>query len=353
MTAIKPSLTEEAVIVAHRPDRSSGFAAGLFALERRSMKNAIKACFALRRDRVLALFILAGFLSFLHFWGGSQPWPMTAGVGGGVACLLGFGIERFLDGRLAFHETDGLLPVAALRRQERRQYKMAWHLVGFGVAAFMMLVLRAALLPVIVPGYVAGALCGQVTLHVVRSMAPVRAAAVRRRVLIWPRRWLAGLGAAVVLAPVLLLVARLPDQTARLWLAGIGAAVIGLALTGIDHAVVRFMAGAGHAPWHVIRHHVRGLVAFCVPAALVAFLAIGPAGGGVLLAVSGGSLFLVSLNILVALLYAKQAASLVIMLTLAMIVVIANMLPIVLPLFLIMLIWQLVRRAAARTWIVA
>ncbi|MFW7266917.1 hypothetical protein ACMAUO_02980 [Gluconacetobacter sp. Hr-1-5] len=346
-------MIEETVIVAHRPDRSSGLGAGLFALERRSMTNAFRACFALWRDRMLALFTLAGFLSCLHLWGRSQPWPMMAAAGGFVACLLGCAIERFLDERLAFHETDGLLAAAALRRRERRQYRMAWHLVGLGIAAFMTLALRPALLPATLPGYVVGVLLGQVTVHVVRSLAPVGTAPVMRRILAWPRRWLAGVGAAVVMVPVLLLVARLPDPAARLWLAGIGASVIALGLTGIDHDVVRFMAGAGHAPWHVIRHHVRGLAAFGVPATLVAFLAIGPAGGGVLLAVSGGSLFLVSLNILVALLYGKQAASLVIMLTFAMIAVIASMLPVLLPLFLVVFLWQLGRRAAARTWIVA
>ncbi|MFA6125180.1 hypothetical protein [Sphingomonas sp.] len=325
----------------------------LFDYDCRIVVNGIRATFAPWRDRLTVGIGLFVIIAVVRAWFADRPWTVAAWVGLAAGGLIGVTAGQLIASRLAFHAFDGALTADALHLPTRRRYIIVWHAIGLGILAIVTLVVRPSLVIVSLPGYAAGALIGGGTFgFAVPGLAIVKLR-YGRTVRSWAQRPHAGIVAAATLCLSLMLLARFLGTNALIALASIEAAMLALALTVVDDGIVRFLTANGHRSWRIIARQARGVVLFTVVAAPICAFAFGTIVAGIVAIVSTAALVLMTTRILAYRLHGKRSADVLVSVLMALLMLVAFSMPAIMPLVAIVMVWQLQRRAATRTWMLA
>jgi hypothetical protein len=324
----------------------------LFRQDRLIASNTIRATFAGWHDRAIAAFMLLVVLAVAHAWFADRPWRVAAWTALGVGTLIGTGAGRLVGGRLAFHAFDGLLAADALHLQTRRRYMTAWHGVGLALLAVATLIVRPSLLVVSVPAYIAGVLIAGLTGSVRMPKRIVGMARPGWTLRAWSHRPIAGVAAATVLL-LLLLPARTLGTNALMAVVGIATVLLGLMLTSVDDAVVRFMTVAGHGSWRTVIHHGKGIATFLAVSVPGCWIILGPVAAGIAAAACVAMLLLLTLRVLAYRLHTKRFADFLVSILAGLLMLVAYSMPVALPVLALAMLWQLQRRGRAKTWLLA
>lgn len=332
-----------------RPDL--GLSNRLFRHDLRIAINTARANFARWNDRLVAGAALCVALAVMHGWAANQPGGTAAWAACGVGIVAGVGASRLLAARIEFQAFDGLLAADAVQPSLRRHYSLAWHAIGIATLAVVTLIARPSLLFISAPAYIFGALmAGGVSRLSVQRMAAGRALG---RTL---RRWLHRPGAGVAAAAIFLLTV-LPTQAlepnGQLAAIGIEAVLFALALTMVEQDIVRFRSSSGHRPWRIVLSYANGLLLFAGMAAPACLLVMGPAAASIVLAASAAILLLLAMRVLAYCVHSKRFADLLVSMLVGVMALTAYSMIVLLPVVIIALLWQLQRRAAAKTWMLA
>ncbi|WP_404334951.1 hypothetical protein AB2M62_14820 [Sphingomonas sp. MMS12-HWE2-04] len=324
----------------------------LFRQDRAIAINIIRANFSGWRDLVLAGAVLVVILAIVRAWFDDQPWKIAAWAAFGIGAGAGMGVGRLLRARIAFHSFDGLLAADAVQPLLRRGYMVAWH--GFGIATAMAvtLVVRPPLVVITAPAYLTGALMAGLTARLAVGWAVPGKTAMGWNVRRWLHRPAAGVVAAVILL-VSLLPAHALEKTGVLAIVGMEAVVLALAITPVEQDIVRFKAISGHGPWRITLDYARGLVLFAGITASVCWVALGPLPAGITLAASAAMLLLLAMRILAYCVHDKRFADFLVSIFAGLLMLTAYSMPVLLPVLVVSILWQLRRRAAEKTWLLA
>lgn len=328
-------------------------AARLFRYDRRIAINAARATFLGWHDRLIAATILLFALAAARSWLLDRAWPIAAWTAFGAGVLMGLTAGRLIALRLAFHTFDGPLAADALCPALRRRYLIAWHAIGLTLLAIFTVIVRPSLLIAILPGYLIGAFVGYVTGSFSIAGFGAGKAGFGRMLRSWIQRPGAGIAAAAILLLSLALTAQYLRGDALVVGAGIEAALSGLALTIVDDSNVRFQTIAGRGAWRIIGRQARGAMLFVGIATPVCALAFGPTLAAVVTATSSGVLLLMVLRTLAYRIHGKGFADFIVSILTGLLILTAFSMPILLPIVGIAILWQLQRRSAAGTWLLA
>lgn len=312
----------------------------------------VRATFAGWHDRAIAAFMVLAALAVAHAWFADRPWTVAAWTAVAAGTLIGIGAGRLVRTRLTFHAFDGLLAADALHPQARRRYTTAWHGVGLALLAAVTLIVRPSLLVVGMPAYLAGVLIAGLTGGV---RMPTQIAGTARpgwTLRAWSHRPIAGTAAATVLL-LLLWPARTLGTNALMTVIGIGTVLLALTLTSVDDAIVRFMTMAGHGSWRIIGRHSKGMATFLAIAVPGCWAWLGPVAGGIVAATAGAMLVLLTLRVFAYRLHTKRFADLLVSILAGLLMLVAYSMPVALPVIALAMLWQLQRRARAKTWLLA
>lgn len=160
-----------------------------------------------------------------------------------------------------------------------------------------------------------------------------------------------------MVAAMILLLSLLPAQTlgtnAVMAVVGIEAVLLTLALTMVDDDIVRFMTIVGHGPWPIVVHHAQGMLLFAGLTVPACWFAVGPVATGIVAAAAVAMLLLLSMRVLAYRIHAKRFADFLVSIYTGLLIVMAYSTPLLLPVLAIAFLWQLQRRAATRTWLLA
>lgn len=321
----------------------------LFRHDRQIAINTARANFTGWNDRLIAGAVLFLALAVVRSWAGDQPWKIAAWAACGVGVSAGIGAGRLLAARIAFHSFDGLLAADAVQRWLRRRYIVAWHGLGITTLVTVTLIARPSLLIISAPAYIIGVLVAGVAGRLAVQRMAARPALGRAF-----RRWLHRPGAGVVAATILLLTL-LPshalEMNGQLAVVGMEALLIAVALTTVEQDIVRFKASSGHSPWRIVIGYSFGLLVFTGITVPVCCLIIGPAPASIVLAVSAAMLLLLAMRVFAYCVHSKRSADLLVSVFAGLLAVVAYSMIVLLPFIAIAILWQLQRRAAAKTWL--
>jgi hypothetical protein len=321
----------------------------LFRHDRQIAVNTAKANFTGWNDRLIAGAMLLLALVFVRAWAGDQSWKVAAWAACAVGAGAGIWASRLLAARIAFHRFDGLLAADAVQAALSRRYLLAWHGIAIAALATVTLVARPSLLIVSVPAYIAGALLAGVTDRLATRRIAARPALGRsvRRLLHRPG---AGAVAAVILC-LSLLPAQALEMEGQLAVIGIEVLLFAAALTPVEQDIVRFKASSGHGPWRIILGYSHGLLLFAVIAAPVCWLVIGPVPASIVLATSAATLLLLAMRVCAYAVHGKRFADFLVSILAGLFALVAWWMIVLLPFVALAALWQLQRRAAAKTWL--
>ncbi|MBY0492474.1 MAG: hypothetical protein K2R93_21745 [Gemmatimonadaceae bacterium] len=325
----------------------------LFAYDRRIVVNSIRATLAPWQDKLIAVIGLLMLVAGLRTSLAHRPWTEASWAALAVGGAVGLTAGRVIAVRLAFHACDGALAADALRAPTRQRYLIAGHAVGLLVLAVVTLVARPSLMLVSLPAYAAGALVGGGILGFGPSERAVQALRYRRMIRSWVQHPRAGMVSAATLSLSLWLLAGVVGTIAIRAIAGLQAAIMVLALTVVEHGLVRFLTIAGQSPWQIIARHARGALLFVALAPLMCALAVDVMAAGIVAAIAIAALLLMTMRILAYRLHGKRSADVLVSILVALLILVAFSLPIMTPLVAIAMLWLLLRRSATTTWMLA
>ena len=328
-------------------------AARLFRYDRRIAINAARATFSGWHDRLIAATILLFALAAARSWLLDRAWPIAAWTAFGASVFLGLTAGRLIAVRLAFHAFDGPLAADALRPALRGHYLIAWFAIGLTLLAIFTAIARPSLLIAILPGYLIGAFVGHVTGSLSIAGFGAAKAGFGRRLRSWIQRAGAGIAAAAIFLLSLAFTAQYLRGDALVVVAGIEAALSGLALTIVDDSSIRFQTIVGRGAWRIIGRQARGAMLFVGIATPVCAFAFGPTLAAVVAATLIGVLLLMVLRTLAYRIHGKGFADFIVSILTGLLILTAFSMPILLPIVGIAILWQLQRRSAARTWLLA
>jgi hypothetical protein len=323
----------------------------LFDHDLKIASNSLRAALAHWRDRLSAAALLVVPVLALRSWSAERPWTIAAAAVLGAGFVVGALVGRSIAARLAFHGFDGVLAADALRARTRWRYIAAWQAAGLAAWIAALLIVRPALFGPALSGYLGGALAGHLTGGLAWRFPRGRHGFGRLRS--WLRSPSAGLVGALALLLSLALAARFAARLDVAIIAGLETALIAVALTAVDHGIVRFMAMAGRGPRAIVWHHARGTLLFLGIAVPACLIGIGSMAGAVVLSISAAALLLMTMRILAYQVSARRAADLLVSLLVGLVLGTAFYAPVLLPVVIVAVLWRLGRRAADMTWLVA
>lgn len=333
--------------------RHSAVTDRLFRYDWRIVINATRATFAQWRDRLLVITMLLIALAAVRAWFVDRPWSVASWQAFGVSVACGFACGQLIQARLAFHATNGPLAADALRTMTRLRYVATWHVIAAATLAAVTVVARAPLLVVSLPGYAVGIVAAHGAASFAANRSPFMKSGARRWVCSWLRHPLTAGGAAIALLASLAMLSSSLTQGMLAVIAGIETALLVLALTTIDDGLIRFMAIAGHGSWGTIMRQGRGTALFLSLSVPACFFVFGQALGSIVAAIGAAGLLLMAIRTPAYRLHRKRTADFLVMAMTIVLALVAYAMPIVFPAIAIAILWQLRRRANAKTWMLA
>jgi hypothetical protein len=334
-------------------EERAGPGARLFRYDRRIAINAARATFSGWHDRLIAATMLLFALAAARSWLLDHAWRVAAWTALGAGVLIGLTAGRQIATRLAYHAFDGPLAADALCPVTRRRYLITWYAIGLTLLAIITVIARPSLLIASLPGYLIGAFVGYVTGNFSIAGFGAGKAGFGRVLRSWIQRPGAGTVAAAILLLSLAFMTQYLQGDALDVVAGLETAILGLALTIIDDSSVRFQTITGRGAWRIIGRQARGAMLFAGIAAPVCAFASGPTLAVVVAATSIATLLLMVMRTLAYRIHGKRYADFIVSILTGLLVLTAFSMPIVLPFVGIAILWQLQRRSAARTWLLA
>lgn len=322
----------------------------LFRHDRSIVVNQVRANLTGWRDYLVAGAVVAFGAALLRSWFGDLSWHsalIAAAIAGAGA---GFGTGRLLAARIAFHRADGVLAADALRPSERRRYAITWHSIAGVLFGSVMLIVQPRIAGIAVLAYPVGAGVAVLLARFATERGDASGSALMRALRRSVQRPAAGLAAAAILAASLPLTAPLP-MTGRVAVVAIVAALLGLSLSPVDDAVVRFRAIGGDPPWRIFAAGASGLALFAALAVPIVWLATGPIAAGMIAAVLLAVALLLAIRVLAYAVHDKRFADFVVAVLVGLLGFVGYSMPFLLPLVAGAIVWRLYRRASARSWL--
>lgn len=326
----------------------------LFRYDGRIVLNIIAATFSRWSDRIIAGLVLVIGMGALCASFLALSWHTASWVAAASGLTIGIACERAIGTRLKFHSTDGSLTADALIVRLRRRYAAGWRLSGAGLLAIVAVVVGPWLIPSALAGYATGiAITVGIGALELPYLPHLPRSNVARSVLSWLQRPRAGLWATALLILFLVPLVQSLSHAATLAAAGLLAAMLMLALTGVNDGVVRFMASVGYGPSQTVWRLMRGAVLFVATSAAVCAIGFSPLVGGVVGSVGLVGLLLGALRVLAYRLHGKRIADWLVAILSGLLGLVATSMPLLLPVLVVAILWQMQRRAVARTWEIA
>lgn len=278
-----------------------------------------------------------------------RPFLFAASAIAAIAAAVGFGAARIVERRLEFHAQDGVLASEALTQNAARHYATPIHALIVAIVTVCAAIGRPAATVFAPIGYLLGASIGHIAWRVVRPNGSPRRSSARRFSARRLQQPISGALAAIPAAlPLVLLKSIGHEATATVM--GVISALATLVLTAVDDGVVRFMTESGYAAARIIRIHARPVFTFSVITVLASLVAVNTLAAIMVCAVVLAALILMTARILAYRVYPKRAADTLI--SICGIVVLAGIaVPMLLPVLVFAILWQLYRRAASVTWL--
>lgn len=252
-------------------------------------------------------------------------------------------------GRMDFHSQDGVLAAQALADDARRHYAMFVHALVLGLVTVCAVIGRPAATVLAPVGYLIGASISHVVWRVTITDASARRSLSLRAIRRLLQRPVAGVVAASpAVLPLLLLRSIEPGQMATI--IGLLSATAALLLTMVDHSVVRFMTESGYSAGRIIGIHARPLLMFLVLTVPASLILSDRLVTLVLCGVAVAALIFMTSRVLAYRVYSKRTADTLV--SICGIVCLSGVaMPMVLPVVVFAILWQLYRRAVPVTWL--
>lgn len=321
----------------------------LFRYDRRIVINALRSAFARWHDRLIVLAAVLVALLAARASLATTPGAVATYLAFAAGLVIGLRTARLIGGRLAFHASDGVLAADALGAKSRRLYASMWHSLALAGVAVIILMVRPALLAFGLAGYLAGASLG----HLVHGAWPGRflgGVAPGRAIRAYLRRPSAGIVLALVVLPLLLAV-RSSGQGVQAATAGLLAAGAVPCLTTVDDALVGFLTSCGYGSWTIVQRHARGCLVFLSIVLPVCLIGRAFTIAGMVAATTAIGLALMAMRVLAYRLHERRPADLIVAMLVAVTAMVGAASPILLPFVVAVILWQLHRRAATRSWL--
>lgn len=324
----------------------------LLRYDRMIIANELRAAVSTWHDRLIAVVVILIAFAALRSAVPDRPLAILAPLASAAAFLIGFGTETLIRRRLEFHASDGILVIDATRSRQSRRYRASWHLIALVSLCAVVLLVRTELLPFSLLAYSVGAAIAHIAIRVLNRRHSHVGWRADRAIGSYLQRPMAGLVVALI-ALSFLLPARAFESEGQVATAAVLTVLAALGLTSLDDAVIRFMTFSGHGGWSIMAFHARRISVFLgimVPACLMAFpplVAAALAGAGI------AGLALMCLRVLAYRLHSKPMADTIVTICVGAIAITAMAAPMLLPVVAMIIPWQLHRRSAAKTWLLA
>lgn len=326
----------------------------LVRYDARTATNGLKLVLAAWSDRIIAALILVASFAGARAVMSELPGTMTslaAGIGGGS---FGFVCARAVHARIRFHSTDGPLAADALTSRSRLVYALSWHGVGVSSLAVLTMLWDIRLPPYAIGAYavaasIAHGLSASTVPDAFRRLAPGPAL---RATYSWSRHPRTGAYAGAALIALFAGFGPLLPADGMRFAAGIAAAGLAMALTTVDHDVVRFMSLAGLSPVKTAWLHLRNVAVFGAMSASICAIIFGSAIGVVVGSVAMVGLLFGLLRVLAYRSHRKRLADFMLLVLAGLLVQVALSMPVLLPVVLAAIFWRMHERARAGTWMI-
>jgi len=330
-------------------------------------RNGFRKAFANLRDRLLLLAIggiaLAALAEAI-----AHPVPVSPLAVIAIMALGGVMTQHSARMQLAWLGAHSFLAAPALSPRLGRRYLYERHAAALGPLVILPLLLRPGALIGGVTAYLGSALLAQIQLRLPRRTTTIPTLAAtphphastltaillrQQTGLTAPRRlWPALLAAACLTAAAhVALVGTTNATVATIVLIGI-ASIILVRLTRVDGATIRFAAGYGFRPSHILAAHLPASAAFVTMTAVLLLLFRLPAAATIL-ALGLFFLWTMILRILARLLHSDEKADRILILLTIALASLFTFLKWLTPLLLLGVTLQLAGRARRRRWILS
>ena len=310
----------------------------------------MRATFARWSDQLLAVFLLVVALAGARAWIATQPQGVARWLGLAVGFLVGLAAAGGVSARVAYQQSDGLLAADALHLRPRLRYVAAGQMLGLILLTLATLIVEPPLILMTIPGYAGGTLVATL----MRALDATRLGSSRWRadwtIKVWSSR--PGMGVAAAAMLIALLLAARNQATMVQWaLAGSATVLIGLLLSRIDSAAVRFRTSVGQGFGQIFIAHSRGLLSFLAVAVAASWAIVGAQGAAVVATGASVLLLLFALRILAYRLLERCGADLLVSILVGLLALVGYSLTLALPFVAILMLGQLQRHGHQRRWL--
>lgn len=312
--------------------------------------HALNTTFKRWRDRLTVASVLLIGVLVLRLGIASRPWALVAWLFLGIGLLTGFATLRLPTSRLSGHISSGLLAVEALTPAMRWRYLATWHLIGLAGVTLLTLTARPSLLLASVPGYLGGSVLGYAAAAFGKPESSLRPAGHKRALLLRPAAPYAGLASGgSLLAALAATRVCLPPEAFPPVLVAI-TTPMALGLTAFDNALIKFMCLSGYSPFQLILKTSKNEVAFLLLTLPAAWGLSGWLAASLVAGICLATCILKILGIWISCLYDKKTSEIILTILASVLILTGLYAPVILPVALSVILWQLYRRAAAQTW---
>ena len=330
-----------------------GFGGRLYKHDSQLAINLARSVFARWQDRILALALLALCVALLRSRVSEMQLPTRTWIALAVGIALGWSAGQLLNARAKFHASDGVIASDALNPKLVRHFLIAFHVAPIALTIALVLMVMPDLVLFAVSGYGAGAyLAYRLAAFAYEKKAPFRWPAASPAIRALLRNPVIGAIAGALPVFAIALQQGLEPRALQI-LVTAEVIILALLFTTVEYPIVAFMRLMGKAPLSIILYHTKGLAGFgaAVVAGLIWF------GDSTGLAVTAAAIvlaagFLISIRILLYCIHSKAIGDLLTGLTIAAIMGAVFIAAPLAPVLIALLVWNLHRRASARTWLI-
>lgn len=309
--------------------------------------NELRSALSSWSDRLIALTALVFVLTMVRFALAHKPFLFAATAVAGVATVVGAGVARLIERRMDFHSQDGVLAADALADNARRQYALPIHAVIASIVTICAAIGRPSAVAFAPIGYLIGALVCHVAYAVVHRDAATRGSVSLRTLRRSLQRPLSGVVAAVITI-LLVLVNRSIDVQQMAAVVALVTAAMALVLTMLDYHVIRFMTESGYSAARIIGLYSRPVSIFLILTVIASTIAADRVLALIVFGVVVVALLFMASRILAYRMYSKRTAD-TLLTVCGIVCASAVAMPLLLPVLIIVILWQLYPRSVRVT----
>lgn len=322
---------------------------GLLRHDGMIVANELRSAFFSWRDRLIAIAVLVVALVAISSALSHRPFIFAATAIVALATAIGAGAARVIERRLDFHAEHGVLAADALTPDVRRHYALTIHVLVSAIVTLCAAVARPAAAVLAPIGYLVGAGISHVVFRVVLTDASPRPSfSLRATTRLLQRPVSGALAAIAIVLPLLLLRSIEPGQVATV--VGLVSVIAVLTLTMLDYNVVRFMTESGYSAVQIIAIRARAVLIFLILTIVATLLLADTFVAIVVFGVVLAALIFMTSRMLAYRIYSKRTADTLISIC-AIVCLSGVAMPMLLPVVVLAILWQLYRQAVRVTWL--